>query len=677
MRVPPGALLSDTLITITPITSIANLPLSGASFGARLQPSGLHLLRPAILSISPVDPREPTERTLGFIFDDAGTNFEVLPAVADGATVAIEVAHFSAGGIASATPADFAASIQPLISALPSNLPPTQVASLLSSMVSWLQPPPGGGPTFDLCSATTLCQQVFQIATQSLLTHRDQACAQAEAFVLAGEPFLARDGLRQVMGIGTRLVELGSLAEQAGVTGFDQPLDFTCIANAISSIVDLAREQVLNNPRAGLLALLLDLVGDAALLELSEQQAHAVATVSEVLNALVARANEQCLTNPEAGEFLIDLILKVFPTMFLDGIDPGLSARINEAFAGCRIRIDPPAATVGIGQTVQFTGTAVGLDPAGVTWSVTGGGSIDPQSGLLTAGPATGTATVVATSVADPTRHRRASVTVVNLSVVVSPSTVTLQARAVLQFSAFVTGLSNLDVVWTATGGTIDPLNGFFVAPETPGTIRVRATSVAAPSTFGEAVVTIALSNGRITTIHHPIFIGACASADLQVFTAGFVNAAMTFTVQGNGSLRNQTLIGTTTFTTWRAANNATGQIVITATSVENPNITASATLRVDPFVAAYGSNSVGSAFVVRGVDADLPDDTYRISVVAGTDLRVTNTFTATAGGGTLAGTASNGDSISVSINAAEMVGTIRQPGGTTIPIRLSHNCAP
>jgi hypothetical protein len=729
LSIPAGAVLTDTLITITPIAT--TVPFSGASIAVRLQPGGLRLLRPAILEITPAagaaaaqtvaaistddvtrrgprtiqsrlarwrlflrwlrekhrhpqappnpvppDPGTPTDRTLGFIFDDDGTNFEVLPVVADGTTQAIEVAHFSAAGTAGATAADFVASIQPLINALPSTLPPTQVASLVSSMVSWLQPPPGGAPGFDLCNTTTICQQVFQIATDSLLAHRDQACSTAQSFVQSGEPFLAREALSQVARIGARLVELGDLAEQASVPGFEQTFDFMCIADSLTSIVDLVRDQILDNPRGGLLAFLPDLAADAQLLDLTDQQAYAETALRDVLSLLLERAISRCLLDADVavGESLIELIQHVFPNTFLDGIDPGLAGRLSTALTECRIRIEPAATNVGVGQAVQFIGTAVGLTPPDVTWSVSGGGSINAQSGLFTAGPTPGTSTITATSVANPARSKSASVTVVNVSVSVSPSNSTIAPGGTRQFSATVTGLSNLDVEWTATRGTIDPLTGFFTAPTTAGPVTIRATSVVTP-VFGEAVVSVVVSNGTITSLNHVTFIGACASADLQVFTSGFVNPAVTFTVQGPGTLRNQTLIGTTTFTTWRAANGATGEIVITAASVENPNVTRTGTFRVDPFVAAYGGGSSGTAFVVRGVDAGLPDDTYRLALTASGGA--SGTYIATAGAGGLSGSASNGNTISVQISADRMMGTVNVPGGPPVNIDLSHNCAP
>lgn len=254
------------------------------------------------------------------------------------------------------------------------------------------------------------------------------------------------------------------------------------------------------------------------------------------------------------------------------------------------------------------------------------------------------------------------------VNVTVAPSGANLKPGGAQQFSVTVTGTNDPRVTWTSTGGTISS-TGFYTAGNAAGTFTVRATSVVDSSAFGEATVTIA-SNGQITGTHGPTFIGVCAKADVQIFTSGFNNPDVNFTIQGDARQTNKTIIGPTVFTTWAAGTTATGQIVLTATSIENPNASAAVTLRVDPFVAAYGDSS-GNAFVVRGADANLPDDTYRLAVHVGYD----GIFNVKANGNVLSGALSNGDSVSVTITPDLMQGAV-QTGGTSIPFILTHNCA-
>ncbi len=80
------------------------------------------------------------------------------------------------------------------------------------------------------------------------------------------------------------------------------------------------------------------------------------------------------------------------------------------------------------------------------------------------------------------------------IGVVVLPGTVSLEPGASKTFVAAVTGAADpgaAAVTWTATGGTITA-DGSFTAPQQPGSVRVRATSVANPARFGEAIVTVA-----------------------------------------------------------------------------------------------------------------------------------------------------------------------------------------
>lgn len=86
--------------------------------------------------------------------------------------------------------------------------------------------------------------------------------------------------------------------------------------------------------------------------------------------------------------------------------------------SGIRVSVNQPSCSIGTKETFTFSATVSGSSNTAVTWSITSGvGTIDPNSGLYTApdtAPASaGTATVTATSVADPTESGSATVTVV------------------------------------------------------------------------------------------------------------------------------------------------------------------------------------------------------------------------------------------------------------------------
>ena len=47
--------------------------------------------------------------------------------------------------------------------------------------------------------------------------------------IVSGEPFIAREVLKQVMKLATDLIDLANAAQLAGVPGFDATLDLACI----------------------------------------------------------------------------------------------------------------------------------------------------------------------------------------------------------------------------------------------------------------------------------------------------------------------------------------------------------------------------------------------------------------------------------------------------------------
>ena len=81
--------------------------------------------------------------------------------------------------------------------------------------------------------------------------------------------------------------------------------------------------------------------------------------------------------------------------------------------SGIRVSFAQPC-TIGTGETFDFSKlvSVSGTSNTAVTWSLTGAGSIDPNSGQYTAPSTAGTATITATSVADPTETASTTVTV-------------------------------------------------------------------------------------------------------------------------------------------------------------------------------------------------------------------------------------------------------------------------
>ena len=96
--IPSDALASDQTITLTPVTAINGMPLSGGLSGAvHFEPDGLSLLEPATLDIlftSPVD----TTDAISFQYIGNGSDCFLVPGTINGSTVSLAINHFSGAG---------------------------------------------------------------------------------------------------------------------------------------------------------------------------------------------------------------------------------------------------------------------------------------------------------------------------------------------------------------------------------------------------------------------------------------------------------------------------------------------------------------------------------------------------------------------------------------------------
>jgi len=165
-------------------------------------------------------------------------------------------------------------------------------------------------------------------------------------------------------------------------------------------------------------------------------------------------------------------------------------------FTPIGVAITPDPASVKHGATLNFTATVTGTTNHNVTWSVVeaGGGTIT-NAGVYTAPATAGTYHVKATSAADTTVSDTVAVTVTpDITVAVTPKTVTLQPNGTQDFTATVTGTATTTVNWSvveAGGGTVNA-SGHYTAPAANGTYHVKATSTVDNTAFDQATVTVA-----------------------------------------------------------------------------------------------------------------------------------------------------------------------------------------
>jgi len=266
------------------------------------------------------------------------------------------------------------------------------------------------------------------------------------------------------------------------------------------------------------------------------------------------------------------------------------------------VAVSPAVVQVITGAKQQFTATVKNATNTAVTWSVSGScsgaacGTIT-SSGLYTAPaavPNPALVVVTATSVVDPTRSDTASVTIIPpVGVAISPTTATVAISANQQFLATVNGSSNTAVTWSvmgsgcsgATCGKITS-SGFYTAPATvpnPATVTVTVTSIADPTKFNTATVTII----RAVSVSISPTMTQVATGATQQFVAtvtGNSNTAVSWSVTGGGCGGAACgKISTSGLYTAPSAVPNPALISVTATSVVDPTKSATAAVTIVP----------------------------------------------------------------------------------------------
>jgi hypothetical protein len=264
------------------------------------------------------------------------------------------------------------------------------------------------------------------------------------------------------------------------------------------------------------------------------------------------------------------------------------------ATATISLTVAPPPVTITLGpanisltafQTKQFTATVTGSSNTAVSWSLTppvGGIS----NGLYTAPSVIATAqnvTVTATSLADPTKSAIALIGLTvpppPISISLGPANTNLTVSQTQQFTATITGSSNMGVSWTLTPPVGTITNGLYTAPATIAVaqnVTVTATSVADSTKSATAVISltppVSMTLGPATT--------SLSVSQTQQFTAtitGSSNMGVSWTLTPP--------VGTITNGLYTApATIAVAQnVIVTATSVADSTKSATALIGLTP----------------------------------------------------------------------------------------------
>ena len=246
------------------------------------------------------------------------------------------------------------------------------------------------------------------------------------------------------------------------------------------------------------------------------------------------------------------------------------------------ISINPASLTLGGGQTQQFTATVTGTTNTAVTWTVqeVGGGTVT-TGGFYTAPATPGAFHVVATSQASPAKTATATITVMPLTVTITPPTALLEIGSTQAFTATVTGSTNTQVTWSIQEGPscgAVTSAGLYTPPSTPGTCHVVATSAANTAQSATATVTVIDAvtitlvplTATLTMGQSLQFTATVGGSANQNVTWSVVEGAVGGTVSSTGLYTAPTVVVASTFH-------------VAATPQANPGKAAQATVTVNP----------------------------------------------------------------------------------------------
>jgi hypothetical protein len=452
LDVPPGALLDDETVTLTPVTAIGGFAVGGGLLAAvHAEPSGLLFLKPATLTIGL--PAAPGGPLVGFGYDGPGVDFHTELLTAAGATARILVTHFSGFGAGAASSPEVRA-----ILARPSSSASQQFADQFLALANqgvrdrqpyldlvrrwyrtvirpalqngvgddgrlrqalrdydqWLLVLQTGPLVFGLGFSLSLPAEQAEALSLIAAAIRD-AVARADARCLA----------RHSLADAETALEWQVIAGEADVGTPGNALDIDTVLGGLCLEAQYDAISYPPDPPLGQ-ASELDLVVGLVFID------GVPATGDRMLVDIVPHGTVELTvpgdTNPD-GSFAIDFTPQGDRELRLDvhscGDVPGrrrLKQVCQDAFVIRGLDVEPSQVTVGRGASQEFTATLFGRPAPMVSWSTTGG-TID-QTGDFTAGDTPGTFEVRATNAVDG-RSGTATVVIPGTTTTVTSSTTT------------------------------------------------------------------------------------------------------------------------------------------------------------------------------------------------------------------------------------------------------------
>ena len=557
LTIPAGALSEDTTIALTPLTDLADSPLAGTIIGgAKLEPEGLRFLRPAILSFA-LPAGTPATEVIGFGSAGDGSELHLQPHSVSGGTISLQLWHFStAGGSSGGSSAAAAMQSRPISNAerqakqriaaahracnaevaqgisdgpACANVIPESVRALFDWYTNAIRPgwrrprtrspsrrrprSPNGSPGRPRCGSSSGTTQQARPPAAPCKTSatpprrspppRSAAHAQRRLDNCTGTSLASqiRDVARMADFAGAGALDLTSL---------DPPLPDATNGDLLHECAHL-RIDVLDFPVVPARLRANTLRGQVVTDVHAGPDRTDVPFTLEVAGSLVTTiagdGTFQTTISPTSAPLNV--------TLEAEATNPSLE---NTAFTAVeqlvrqqvRDRLELQAlstTSVPAGGSITVRVRVAGDGMAGMTVVFGGPGTTSPSPLITNAqGEATAVFTVLSnatqtndfvTAVLPDGTSAGVAITIgVVVTVSLSPTVASVIAGGTLNFTATVTN-SFLGVTWSATGGTIvstgsgSAITARYEAGTTPGNYTVTATSVADPSVFASATVTI------------------------------------------------------------------------------------------------------------------------------------------------------------------------------------------
>lgn len=271
------------------------------------------------------------------------------------------------------------------------------------------------------------------------------------------------------------------------------------------------------------------------------------------------------------------------------------------------------------GDTVTFIGTGFGAGVTSVSFNGTTGTVIQSSPTVVVAEVPQGVTTGPVT-ITTPNGAATTSTPFTLVGVKVLPPSIAILFGETFQFSATVTFIGNQSLTWSVDGitggnstvGTITQ-NGLYTAPSQTKSVTIRATSVAIPTQFGEALVSVRDS----TTVQYALSAGVSVRygsvESLPVVAANALSVHYGNTVDHQSAMSNGVSV-------------TTGPVINSISPVNVPRGTSTS-------ITIAGSNLTGTndlKFIRTDGSVDTAITVSNINVnTEGTQLTATLTLTA------------------------------------------------